>query len=892
MRHGRLAVRVALAAFSLSAIASAETFTYWNGNERRDLTPVPGMAAVYLGNETPASMERFNLITVGSGWYIVRSSGDGVKLADSMLSIPQVKFSSPIFKGQYFGYQWLKPSTNIVLKTVAPANAKALMGPVPSISWNLLPMPEGVSATASVANAQFAPHIVKVSLNTRSFREVLDATNSYRTNPHVATSTPGSFMSAKNRMNTNDPLFQFQWYHQNTGQFGGNPVDFIDMKGADSFNFGFSNPSVQVMVLDDGVDQNHEDYRVGFGSDWTGSGTFGAPNDPDNEQHGTAMAGLIGATANNARGMAGMGPGSSIASAKVTLFIPFFGLVTDPEWIQNGLIWGAQKQLRLSATGFNLANSDPLIDQGYGIASAFSMTHFAPVGAGGSVLYPATLDNVIAIGGTDWVRSASGTTGDKILVVGAADGIFSTLPDNQYGNYPEFGFATSAATALVTGVAANMLSKNPALTAIDFQNILAGTAEDIVDPQQTDQRVGFDNIWGWGMVNAGYAVPGAGMVSITANQTEFFGGEGGTARFTLLFDPVIQDVILNPSSTDPGTLDIGTDPLIYAAGDPKTQTIPFTTTGVSDVRTVRISGQINNTIRAFNITIKPAILSALEIPATINSFASVNARVRLQGSAPVETAVVNLTSNRPSVLNVPATVTVPSQQNNRTFPATAGQVSVNTEVVVTASYKGITRTKKSIVVPPTAILSSLTLAPASVEGGQNFAATVRIAAPVANNVLVNLTENSPVVNAPTTARLIPAGQTSTVFTVGTGEVTTTTGAVLTANLGAQTRTANVTVTPTRKVVSMVCNPLSVRQGFSTTMRIIVFSPAPTGGTVVTLSDNSIYATTPATATVPAGRSFVDVVITTAATVPSTQNVTVSGRVGTTATQTATFSITR
>jgi hypothetical protein len=892
MRHGRLAVRVALAAFSLCAIASAETFTYWNGNERRDLTPVPGMAAIYLGNETPAALEQFNVITVGGGWYVVRSAGDGVKLADSMLSIPQVKFSSPIFKGQFFGYQWLKPSTNVVLKTVAPANAAALMGPVPAISANLLPKPEGVSSTISVANPQLAAHIVKFGLNTRSFREVLEVTNSYRTNSNVASSTPGSFMSAKTRLNPNDPLFPAQWYHNNTGQFGGNPVDFIDMKGADSFNFGFSNASVQVLVLDDGVDQNHEDYSVGFGSDWTDSGTFGAPNDPDNETHGTAMAGLIGATANNGRGIAGMGAGSTIASAKVLLFIPFFGYVTDPEWIQNGLIWGAQKQLRLSATGFNLGAADALIDQGYGIASAFSMTHFAPVGAGGAVAYPATLANVIAIGGTDWVRSATGTTGEKTLVVGAADGIFTTFPNNGYGAYPEFGFATSAATALVTGVAANMLSKNPALTSIDFQNILAGTAEDIVDPQQTDQKVGFDNTWGWGMVNAGYAVPGAGMVSITANQTEFFGGEQGTARFTLLFDPVIQDVILNPSSTDPATLDIGSDPIIYAAGDPKTQGVNFTTSGVSDVRTVRISAQINNTIRAFNITIKPAILSSIEIPGTINSFAAVNGRVRLQGSAPVETAVVSLTSNRPSVLNVPATVTLTSQQNNRTFPATAGQVSANTEVVVTASYRGLTRTKKTIVVPPTAILASVTATPSSIEGGQNFSATVRIAAPVANNVLVNLTENSPVVNAPTSARLIPAGQTSTVFTVGTGEVTTPTGAVLTANLGAQTRTVNLTVTPTRKVVSMVCNPLSVRQGFSTTMRIIVFSPAPTGGTVVTLSDNSVYATTPATVTIPAGRSFIDVTIPTASTVPSTQTVTITGRVGTTATQTATFSITR
>jgi subtilisin family serine protease len=68
------------------------------------------------------------------------------------------------------------------------------------------------------------------------------------------------------------------------------------------------------------------------------------------------------------------------------------------------------------------------------------------------------------------------------------------------------GTGTSASTALVSGVAALVLSVNPNLTAQQLEDILEQSADDFGEP-------GWDIYYGWGRVNAARAVQMAAGVS-------------------------------------------------------------------------------------------------------------------------------------------------------------------------------------------------------------------------------------------------------------------------------------------------------------------------------------------------------------------------------------------
>lgn len=82
-------------------------------------------------------------------------------------------------------------------------------------------------------------------------------------------------------------------------------------------------------------------------------------------------------------------------------------------------------------------------------------------------------------------------------------------------------------------------------------------------------------------------------------------------------------------------------------------------------------------------------------------------RVTLNGPAPVGGAVVNLTSANPSLIGVPATVTVPAGAVRATFNATTQEVVANTNVVVTASYLGEDRAATVTLLPMPQNIGSL-----------------------------------------------------------------------------------------------------------------------------------------------------------------------------------------
>jgi thermitase len=152
-------------------------------------------------------------------------------------------------------------------------------------------------------------------------------------------------------------------------------------------------------------------------------------------------------------------------------------------------------------------------------------------------------------------------------------------------------------------------------------------------------------------------------------------------------------------------------------------------------------------------------------------------------------------------------------------------------------------------------LSSLSLNPTSVVGGNSSTGTVTLTAPApSGGFVVNLSSsNTNVATVPSTVT-VPAGATSATFTVSTRAVSSATSVTITASAGGISRTATLTVNPSPSVTlqSLTIRPTSVWGGSTATGTVTLSGPAPAGGVVVQLRSSSSRASVSSTVTVPAG----------------------------------------
>lgn len=216
--------------------------------------------------------------------------------------------------------------------------------------------------------------------------------------------------------------------------------------------------------------------------------------------------------------------------------------------------------------------------------------------------------------------------------------------------------------------------------------------------------------------------------------------------------------------------------------------------------------------------------------------------------------VLRVTSGNPGVASVPTFVTVPASTDFGRFDITTSPVNASTVVPISVTGAGVTRSADLTVVPNVPTLTALTVSPTSVTGGATATGTVTLgsAAP-SGGVVVSLGSNLPGAATVPATVTVAGGATSATFTVTTSAVDTTT-VQLSATLGSVSQFAALTIT--RAVAAALSavslNPSTVAGGNSSTGTVTLSAAAPSGGTVVSLSDNSAAATVPASVTVAAG----------------------------------------
>lgn len=251
----------------------------------------------------------------------------------------------------------------------------------------------------------------------------------------------------------NDTLWTEQW----------GPL-MMDAPGA--WDIARGSPGIVVAVLDTGVDATHPDLQAA--SLVAGYDFVNGDDDPaDDEGHGTAAAGVVGARTNNGKGQAGMCWRCSLMSVKV-LDAEGSGSTAD---VAAGIVWAVDHGARVISMSLGGPESTQTLEDAVAYAIGKGAVLVAAAGNSGNseLNYPAALEGVISVAGTTPSDGLYSWSNFGPWVQMAAPGCnVAPYPNDEYVNF----CGTSSATPLVAGVAGLVLSARPGATRREVEDAL------------------------------------------------------------------------------------------------------------------------------------------------------------------------------------------------------------------------------------------------------------------------------------------------------------------------------------------------------------------------------------------------------------------------------------
>ena len=338
----------------------------------------------------------------------------------------------------------------------------------------------------------------------------------------------------------NDPLFPTQWPLENrdreTGAILGPELN-IREAWAESTGKG-----VVIAIVDDGVDLAHTEF-IGQGVDnlhfnFTNRKTNGRPV-AQSQNHGTVVAGIAVANANNGKGIAGVSPDARFASLVVwdtgdnfgteEEIADMFQYCNDRIAVQNHS-WGLSTSAQLDAMVLEKQAIKRAIEQGRDgkgvvmIRGAGNSRAWGCSAADDGYSNDPRVLTVGAVGSTGRVQSFS-NMGACVLCAGLISrGVYSTDrmgafgenrdssdADPELGSYQSLEYLGNSYTLpQIAGLVALILRVNPDLTYRDVQQVFIHASRhfDFADPFLQPNAAGylFTHNTGYGVPDAGAAV--------------------------------------------------------------------------------------------------------------------------------------------------------------------------------------------------------------------------------------------------------------------------------------------------------------------------------------------------------------------------------------------------
>ncbi|HEY2952470.1 MAG TPA: S8 family serine peptidase, partial [Verrucomicrobiae bacterium] len=292
----------------------------------------------------------------------------------------------------------------------------------------------------------------------------------------------------------NDPNFPEQWHHHNTVFTGGSVPADLDTPDAWDLTRGSTN--VIVAIVDTGINAGLPEFdgRLVAGYDFINDD----PDPEDSTGHGTAVAAIIGANANNSNGIVGIDWNCKLMALKVVTPEDTF----LNSWLADAIDFATDhgaKVINLSLATFSEDNETVTRAITNAIARGVIVIGVTSNEGANWIPFPGSLPEMITVGATDvgdW-RAGFSNFGPEIDLV--APGVeVCTLDLNGDIEFPS---GTSASAPMVSGVAALIASVKPDVTQEQMRLLLCAGADDGVgDP--AEDTPGFDIYYGWGRLNA------------------------------------------------------------------------------------------------------------------------------------------------------------------------------------------------------------------------------------------------------------------------------------------------------------------------------------------------------------------------------------------------------
>ncbi len=285
----------------------------------------------------------------------------------------------------------------------------------------------------------------------------------------------------------------------------------VDIEAPQAWNISTGSEGVIVAIVDTGIDTTHQDLQgnlwtntreiPGNGIDDDGNGYVDDVHGynfwdddadvTDQNNHGSHLAGIIGAVGDNGVGISGVSWHVSLMPIR---FTDANGNGTSERAIeaidyamQNGAkIINASWTLKLDSSS-DSATKGSLLREAIKKAGEAGILFVTAAGnqletdvglnIDSSPVYPAAfdLDNILsvaALGAKGGLAAYSNYGPTSVDLAAPGTNIYSTLADGRYGMMS----GTSIATAVVTGSAALTLSINPHLTPDQLKSVLEGSA--------------------------------------------------------------------------------------------------------------------------------------------------------------------------------------------------------------------------------------------------------------------------------------------------------------------------------------------------------------------------------------------------------------------------------
>jgi thermitase len=298
----------------------------------------------------------------------------------------------------------------------------------------------------------------------------------------------------------NDPKVDKIWSFNDADKNG------ISVNAAYQMHGTGATSTVIVAVVDTGIDYNHEDLRDvvwvnegeipdngiddddnGYVDDVYGINTLvrdsqgrATGNNRDTHSHGTHVAGTIGAKQNNGIGIAGIASNVKIIGIKT---VPNSSDETDID-VAESFIYAAKNGAKIINCSFGKNKNEGknlipetlrYIQDNYGVL-VIAAAGNSSANIDKNPTYPASHinDNLLIVASTTKTGSLSSFSNyGKINVDVAAPGsdVYSTTPGNRYASMS----GTSMASPTTAGLAAEILSHYPNLSAIQLKEVIMGS---------------------------------------------------------------------------------------------------------------------------------------------------------------------------------------------------------------------------------------------------------------------------------------------------------------------------------------------------------------------------------------------------------------------------------